>query len=42
LELEEALSNGTCVATEKRSAANTTPTTLHDFSKVFAQVYQQI
>jgi uncharacterized protein YbjT (DUF2867 family) len=39
IELYHAFNNGICHATEKRTAENTTATTIDSFSKTFAQIY---
>jgi len=40
VELYEAINNGMCDPTETRSKANTTPTTIENFSKTFADIYR--
>ena len=39
IELESAINDGSCSPTELRSPENTTPTTIENFSRVFAQIY---
>ncbi len=40
IELYRAVNDGTCSPTERRSAENTTPTSIEKFSEIFAQAYR--